>query len=108
MISLETFLAIANKTRKKRTAFVSIVRMDEIYVSALARKMYWFPHDGQAEISFYRETRVLRLRAVDDGGHPVRGGLITPRGFCARFGIKERGRFSVRKECGCLVVELKK
>lgn len=48
------------------------------------------------ELAYDRDTRTIRIRAVDDGGMEIRKTKVFGKGFFNQFGITQKGKFEAK------------
>ncbi|GBF32774.1 hypothetical protein DCCM_0970 [Desulfocucumis palustris] len=48
------------------------------------------------ELAYDKDTRTIRIRAVDDGGMEIRKTKVFGKGFFNQFGITQKGKFEAK------------
>jgi len=80
------------KPRGERMEKVPIISLSKssIVLNNVARQKLG---KNRIELAFDRDTRTIRIRAVDEGGMEIKKTKVFGKGFFNFFGINEKGKF---------------
>lgn len=85
------------KPRGERMEKVPLVSLSKssIVLNNVARERL---NGNKIELAFDRDTRTIRIKAVDDGGIEMKKTKVFGKGFFNHFGITQKGKFEARFE----------
>lgn len=87
------------RPRGERAEKVPIVSLSKssIVLNNVARQKIG---KNKIELAYDRDTKTLRIKAVDDGGLEMRKTKVFGKGFFNHFGINKKGKYEARYEPG--------
>ncbi|MFZ5634459.1 MAG: hypothetical protein ACOY40_16625 [Bacillota bacterium] len=80
--------------RQERVPIISLSKSSIVLNNVARQKL----GRNKIELAFDRNTKTIRIRAVDEGGLEMRKTKVFGKGFFNYFGIDKKGKFEARYE----------